>query len=135
MGNDATNLLAHTSKLSLNIQPQRVVFLNQNEWSIQSALDDLIADPIKSIRAAAYAHNVSEATPHRLRTSASSKKITHEQQLRLTREQEEILTEWVLEQNQYGYPPSHAQAREKASQILNLFIDNAHPWRLSQEFY
>ncbi|KAI1003759.1 hypothetical protein K3495_g4446 [Podosphaera aphanis] len=79
--------------------------MSPNESMIQFALENLESDKSLSIRAAAKSYGVSEATIRR-------------------RQHEEYLVEWILEQDEQGFPPTHARAREMAVRILHNNSDD-----------
>ncbi|KAI0991988.1 hypothetical protein K3495_g16198 [Podosphaera aphanis] len=81
-----------------------------NESMIQFALEDLESDKSLSIRAAAKSYGVSEATIRHRQHGYTSKLSSHESQQRLSKLQEEYLVEWILEQDEHGFPPTHARA-------------------------
>ena len=57
----------------------------------------------------------------RMRTKGSeSHSNAAESQQRLSRVQEEYLTQWVLTQEALGLPPTHAQIREFAQRVLAI---------------
>ncbi|OCK83951.1 hypothetical protein K432DRAFT_289973, partial [Lepidopterella palustris CBS 459.81] len=43
-------------------------------------------------------------------------------QYRLTPLQEELIADWILEEDARGYPPTHARAQEMASRLLRAEI-------------
>jgi len=45
---------------------------------------------------------------------------SHADQQRLAPKQEEFLVEWIVEEDQRGYPPSHSRAREMAARVLRM---------------
>lgn len=89
------------------------------EAAIESAITDLRLNVYPSIRAAGKAYRIPESTLRScVNGTASRRDKSHEHQQRLTQLQEEFLTDWILEEDARGYPPSHARAREMASRIL-----------------
>ncbi|KAI1006822.1 hypothetical protein K3495_g1397 [Podosphaera aphanis] len=94
--------------------------MSPNESMIQFALENLESDKSLSIRAAAKSYGVSEATIRRRQHGYTSKQSSHESQQRLSKLQEEYLVEWILEQDEQGFPPTHARAREMAVRILHM---------------
>ena len=95
------------------------------ESTIQKALEHIENHPEQSVRSTAAAYNLSEATLRRRRKGATDRHTSHELYQRLSLLQEEFLVDWILEQDQHGYPPSHARAREMAARILLLNGDTA----------
>jgi hypothetical protein len=94
--------------------------MNQREHMIQSAIQDFESGVYPSIRAAAKAYNVSRATVGRRIQGRPTRHDAHEYRQRLSRVQEEVLVEWILDLDSLGYPPSHARTREMACRILCL---------------
>jgi hypothetical protein len=90
------------------------------EHSIQLALDDLHASRFTSIRAAARAHNVNYRTLARRAQGGISKRAARVEQQLLSSAQEEILVQWILDLEQAGNAPNHAQLREMASLISRI---------------
>jgi hypothetical protein len=67
-----------------------------HEQKLQQALEDLHAQKFSSIRAAAKAHNVHQATLHRRSKGGISKPEARVAQQLLSQEQEGLLVKWIL---------------------------------------
>ena len=91
-----------------------------NEENIQAAIADLRAGIFTSQRKAARAYDVPESTLRERLQGRLPYAIAHQQQQRLSSEQEEFLVQWILKEDERGYPPSHARAREMATRILRM---------------
>jgi hypothetical protein len=89
-----------------------------NEAAIAQAIQDLQSGVHTSLRAAAQAYGVKRSTLQDRVKGTTSIRASHQHQQRLTPLQEEFLVEWILEEAQRGYAPSHARAREMACRIL-----------------
>ena len=97
--------------------------MDARENSIQCAIRDLNAGVYKSQRAAARAYGLPRTTLRDRVNGATSRAIAHQNEQRLTPEQEQFLVDWILEEDARGYPPPHARAREMAHQILRINSD------------
>jgi hypothetical protein len=97
-----------------------------SEHLISLALFDLESGRITSLRAAA-AYGIPRSTLHQRRTGTQNPRVGHANQQRLTPDQEQFLVEWILEQDQQGFPPSHARAREMATRVLRSGGDYSPP--------
>ena len=93
------------------------------EETIQEAIEDLEAGHFSSIRAAATAYNISQATLGQHMKGRPSQAIAHEPEWHLTPYQKEYLVTWTLEQEATGHPLSHSFARDMATQILRANRD------------
>ena len=105
--------------------------MERYEQTLQASLESLDNDPSQSTRAVATAYNVPETTLRRRHAVGINRRVSHEQQQRLSRVQEEFLVDWILEHDLHGYPPSHARARDLATRIPKLngdMGDLGHKW-------
>ena len=96
------------------------------EGNIQAAIGDLRAGLFTSQRKAARAYNVPESILRERLEGRLSHATAHQQQQRLSSQQEEFLVQSILEEDERGYPPSQAQAREMATRILRMNGDLDH---------
>jgi hypothetical protein len=96
----------------------------QRELMIQKAIEDLKNGVYPSQKQAAAAYDIPRATLQERLNGRTNARVGHEQQQRLTPPQEDFLVEWILEEDQRGYPPSHARTREMASRILRMNGDS-----------
>lgn len=94
--------------------------MDSREFALQQAIEDLQNDPSQSIRSIAKQYAVKEATIRGRMKGATTRAIAHEHEQRLSPLQEEFLVDWILEQDEHGYPPSHARARAMATRILQM---------------
>ena len=90
------------------------------EHNIQLALDALHTRRFTSIRAAAHAYNVNYRTLARRAQGGISKREARVEQQLLSEAQEEMLAQWILDLEQAGNAPNHAQLREMASLISRI---------------
>ena len=78
----------------------------------------------KSLRAVAKAYNLPRSTlQHRL-DGMENRAIAREPQQRLTSHQESLITDWILNEDNYGRAPSIPQVRDGATQILRQNNDH-----------
>jgi hypothetical protein len=63
------------------------------------------------------------------RSGASLANASHHQQ-RLSPEQENILSDWIIDQEASGYAPSHARVREIATLMLGISGDTKPPGKI-----
>ena len=92
--------------------------MDSRKVAIKKALEDLESTLNLSVNAAARAHNVKRTTLRRRLAGGTNRRIAHEQEQRPTPRQEDFLSDWILEQDSQGYPPSHRRAREMATRVL-----------------
>jgi hypothetical protein len=77
--------------------------MDPREVAYNNAIRDLNVGVFKSQRQAAKAHA-----------------IAHQQQQRLTLEQEAFLVDWILDEDSRAQPPSHPRVREMATRLLRM---------------
>jgi hypothetical protein len=94
--------------------------MDAREAAIQLAIRDLNSGVYKSQRAAARAYGIPQSTLSTRIHGRTDHRTSHQNQQRLTPDQESFLVDWILEQDTNGYPPSHARAREMAIRILQM---------------
>ncbi|KAI0996446.1 hypothetical protein K3495_g11735, partial [Podosphaera aphanis] len=92
--------------------------MNARETAINSAINDLNARIFLSQRAAAKEYKIPESTLRSRMKGRTNSQLSHQFQQRLTKEQEKMLVEWILDLDARGYPPFFHRAREMASQIM-----------------
>ena len=90
------------------------------EQTIQLALEDLQSHRFSSIRAAARVYNLSHRTLTRRAHGGLSKREARVEQQLLSNTQENMLIRWILDLEQAGNAPNHAQVREMASLISKI---------------
>lgn len=101
-----------------------VVSMPINESTVSDAIQHLNEHPNESIRAVAKAYGLGESTlRRRVNGQTTTHAASHEQYQRLLPIQEEFLVDWIIEQDQQGFPPSHVRAREMAIRVLRLNND------------
>jgi hypothetical protein len=101
------------------------------EFLIQSAIADLDAGIFSSQRQACRAYNIPESTLRGRRAGQQRHAIAHQQQQRLTPEQEQFLVDWIIDEDLRAHPPSHGRVREMATRILRMNNDHeplGHLW-------
>ncbi|KAK7177393.1 transposase [Paraphaeosphaeria sporulosa] len=92
--------------------------MDSREASIQAAIADINSGVFKSQRAAALAYNLPQSTISTRINGRTPRPAAHQHQQRLSPKQEEFLADWIIDQDNKGYPPSHARAREMAIRVL-----------------
>jgi hypothetical protein len=99
--------------------------MDNREYRIQCAIRDLSSGVIKSQRRAAQLYNVPRTSIQARLKGHQHHAIAHQQQQRLTPEQEEFLVQWILDEDLRAQPPSHKRVREMATRILHMNGDDA----------
>jgi hypothetical protein len=94
--------------------------MDSRETAIELAIQDYYAGVYKSQRAAAKAYGVPRTTFQDRLKGKPNRATAHQHQQRLSPEQEEFLVQWILDEDARACPPSHARAREMATQILRM---------------
>jgi hypothetical protein len=94
--------------------------MNTRENTIHQAISDLNSGVLPSQNAAADAYGLPRSTLQERIKGRKNARESHAHQQRLAPEQEEFLVEWILEEEQRGYPPSHSRAREMAARVLRM---------------
>jgi hypothetical protein len=101
--------------------------MDPHEEAIQGAISDLESGVFTSQRAAAKAWGVPRSSIQRRLQGSVPHAIAHQQQQRLTPEQEAFVVDWILEEDARSLPPSHARVREMATRILSLSASDGYP--------
>ncbi|KAH7471887.1 hypothetical protein FOMA001_g13721 [Fusarium oxysporum f. sp. matthiolae] len=86
------------------------------EQDLQNAIVD-VRNGV-AVRTAATRHRVPRGTLRARLNGAQPQRTAHDDQQRLTANQEEHLKQWILRQEALGYAPTHAQVRAIASSVL-----------------
>jgi transposase len=94
--------------------------MDPRELAIQSAICDLNAGVFTSQRKAAKAYGVPRSTLQERINGRQPNAIAHQQQQRLTPEQERFLVDWILDEDLRAQPPSHPRVRDMATRILHI---------------
>ena len=94
--------------------------MSTRENMIHHAIDDVKTGVLPSQNAAADAYGLPRSTLQERIKGRKNARESHAHQQRLAPEQEEFLVEWILEEDQRGYPPSHSRAREMAARVLRM---------------
>lgn len=105
--------------------------MSNRENMIQAAIADFRSGAYPSQRAAAAAYGIPRSTLSTRIAGRQSSRVGHQNQQRLTPAQEEFIADWILEEADRGYPPSHARAREMAARFLRANGDLqplGHKW-------
>ena len=98
--------------------------MDPHEEALRGAIRDLESGVFTSQRAAARAWDVPRSSLRRRLQGSVPHAIAHQQQQRLTPEQEAFIVDWILEEDTRCLPPSHARVREMATRILRLGGDH-----------
>jgi len=88
-----------------------------HDQRIEAALEDFHKKKFKSIRAAAKAHGISEATLRARKNGRNSRADANEAKQALSKGEEKALVQWILEVSKTGYPPSKPLLRTMAEHI------------------
>jgi hypothetical protein len=99
--------------------------MDTRELAIQSAIHDLNSGVYTSQRQASKAYGIPRTTLQARLAGHQPHAIAHQNQQRLTPDQEEFLVEWILDEDLRAQPPSHNRVREMATRILRMNGDNA----------
>src|SRR5215469_10375112 len=94
--------------------------MNTRENMIRLAINDVKSSVLLSQNSAADAYGVPRSTLQDRIKGRKNARESHSHQQRLAPEQEEFLADWILEEDQRGYPPSHSRAREMAARVLRM---------------
>lgn len=97
---------------------------SKREDSIQAALNDYHSGKFASLRATAKAYNIPLSTLFNRNTGKTSRQLAHQKEQRLTPKEEEFLVQWIIEQDNQGFPPTHTRTREMAERILQIHDDH-----------
>jgi len=84
---------------------------------VEDALKDYRNKVYKSIRAAAKAHDVPEATLRDRAKGGKSRAEANEAKQILAAGEEKALVQWILEVSEHGYPPRKGQVRQMAEDV------------------
>lgn len=93
------------------------------EHDIQLAIEAFENGEYASVQAAARAYNVPRSTMQARMQGRTNRRRSHESKQRLTQRQEQLLSEWILEQDFQGQSPSHGRVRQMAERILEADND------------
>ena len=96
------------------------IIMSARENAISQALSDLNSGIQTSQNSVATSYNIPRSTLQERLKGRTNARESHEHQQRLSRNQEEFLVEWILEEDERGFPPSHARTREMAARILRI---------------
>ncbi|USP74402.1 hypothetical protein yc1106_01676 [Curvularia clavata] len=97
--------------------------MDPKELAIQNAIADLNSGIFTSRRKAAKWYGISESTIRGRQQGQQPHATAHQQQQRLTPEQETFLVDWILDEDSRAQPPSHLRVREMATRILHMNSD------------
>jgi transposase-like protein len=98
------------------------------EADIQRALTDI--ENGVAIATAATRHGIPRSTLRDRISGSQHHKTAHNNSQRLSLEQEEHLSRWILRQEALNYAPTHAQVRAIATGVLKLQV-TTNPWERS----
>lgn len=105
--------------------------MDPRELAIQSAIRDLHAGVFTSQRKAAQAYGIPRSSLQARLRGQLPHASAHQDQQRLTPEQEAFLVDWILDEDSRAQPPSHLRVREMATRILTM---NGDPRPLGQQW-
>lgn len=94
--------------------------MDAKELAIQYAIDDLMTGVHKSQRKAAQAHGVARSTLQERLNGRQCHAVAHQDQQRLTPEQEDFMADWILSEHSSTRSPSRHRVRETATWILGM---------------
>ncbi|USP78609.1 hypothetical protein yc1106_05883 [Curvularia clavata] len=97
--------------------------MDPKELAIQNAIADLNSGIFTSRRKAAKWYGISKSTIRGRQQGQQPHATAHQQQQRLTPEQETFLVDWILDEDSRAQPPSHLRVREMATRILHMNSD------------
>jgi len=97
--------------------------MDARETAIQFAIADLNSSIKKSQHAACSKWGIPQLSLQERLDGSKPHAIAHSHQQRLTPEQEEFLTQWILDKDSRAQPPSHPRVREIATRILRMNSD------------
>jgi len=90
-----------------------------NEDKITRAIEACDSGAFGSLRAAAIAYGASQSTVwRRVNNQAQTRSDANQYRQRLSKEQEKLLTDWILDQSAGGFSPSASRVRAMAEQML-----------------
>jgi helix-turn-helix, Psq domain len=95
-----------------------IAIANQNEISLQLALEAILAGNFTPIRAAATAHNVNPSTLSRRLNGGLTRSESHSKRQLLSMTREEFLCKWIIDLKTQGYAPNLLIVKEMILQIL-----------------
>ncbi|KAI0996118.1 hypothetical protein K3495_g12062, partial [Podosphaera aphanis] len=86
--------------------------MKTSESDTQSAIRVFNDGTFTTQKAAAKAYNVPRSTFRSRLNGSRSQAIAQQHRQRLSFDQEEFLTEWILNEDARGSPPNHSRTRE-----------------------
>lgn len=99
--------------------------MDSRESALELAIDALNDGETCSVAAAAREFGIPRTTLISRLQGHQNIRAGHQNQQRMTPEQEEAFSDWIPEEDASGAPPSHTRAREMASRILCMNGDTA----------
>jgi hypothetical protein len=93
--------------------------MSDRERNIEAAIQDYRTGRYSSVRAAAKAYGISRTTLQARVNGRTNRATSHEYRQRLTPAQETFLVQWILDEESYGRPPTHARLRQMATRLLS----------------
>jgi hypothetical protein len=97
---------------------RRPIQAANNEDRINAAILALKRNEIKSVNKAAAVYGVSESTLRRRRDGKPSRRDCHPNSAKLMKQEEEIITKYILELASRGFLPTLAIVRDMANALL-----------------
>ena len=88
------------------------------EADIQLAISSINTKQIQSNRSAAAVYNVSEATLRRRRAGMAARRDCQPNSKKLTKLEEEVIVNHILDLDLRGFPPTYAAVRDMADRLL-----------------
>ena len=92
--------------------------LISNEADIQLAISSINIKQIQSTRSAATVYNVSEATLRRRRAGMSARRDCQPNSKKLTKLEEQVILDHILDLDLRGFSPTYAAVRNMADRLL-----------------
>ena len=92
--------------------------LVSNESDIQLAISSIKSGQIQSNRSAAAIYNVSERTIRRRRVGKPARRDCQPNSKKLTKLEEEVIVDHILNLDLRGFPPTYAAVRNMADRLL-----------------
>jgi Tc5 transposase DNA-binding domain len=94
--------------------------------TIEQALEGVIREDFPSIRATALAWSVDRPTLTRRLNGGVARSEGHASQQLLSKTQEKMLVNWILEQERLGHAPTHQRIRKFAAKIRGFSGEDPH---------
>ena len=97
---------------------------SKREESIQKTLQEFKSGKFSSLRATSKAYKIPLSTLADRNAGRPTRQLAQQNHQRLTPKEEGFLVEWIIEQDNQGFPPTHIRTREMAERILRIHDDS-----------